>query len=71
MRLGTNGTNRIEYLRRRRNFDSPLADVRGSAGRSRAIAEAVRAGLRNGDSAARIEARIRAAEDAGTPLALW
>jgi hypothetical protein len=71
MRLGTNGTNRIEYLRRRRNFNSPLADVRGSAGRSRAIAEAVRAGLRNGDSAARIEARIRAAEDAGTPLALW
>ncbi|NLU65007.1 hypothetical protein HCA61_22480 [Rhodococcus sp. HNM0563] len=71
MRLGTNATNRIEYVRRRRNLHSPLADVRGAAGRSHAIAEAVRAGLRAGEDAAAIDARIRAAEDAGRPLSLW
>ncbi|MCZ4589615.1 hypothetical protein O4328_39285 [Rhodococcus opacus] len=71
MRLGTNATNRVEYVRRRRNLNSPLADVRGAAGRSHAIAEAVRAGLRAGDNAAAIDARIRAAEDAGRPLSLW
>lgn len=71
MRLGTNSTNRIEYVRRRRNLRSPLADVRGAAGRSHAIADAVRAGLRASDDAAAIDARIRAAEDAGQPLSLW
>ena len=71
MRLGTNATNRSEYVRRRRNLHSPLADVRGAAGRSRAIAEAVREGLRVGDGAAAIDARIQAAEDAGKPLSLW
>ncbi|WP_280763570.1 hypothetical protein [Prescottella agglutinans] len=71
MRLGTNATNRAEYDLRRRNVRSPLADVRGSAGRSHAIAAAVRAGLAAGDGTDAIDARIRAAEEAGTPFTLW
>lgn len=40
------GTNRSEYDLRRRNISSPLADVRGPpAGRTRAIADAIRTGL--------------------------
>lgn len=34
MRLGTNAVNRTEYHLRRRNLASPLADVRGPAGRA-------------------------------------
>lgn len=45
MRLGTNSTNRAEYIARRKNVASPLADVRGAAGRTRAIAAANRTGL--------------------------
>lgn len=71
MRLGTNATNRIEYLTRRRNLANPLADVRGAAGRTRAIAAAVRAGLANQEDAASIEIRIRNAEAVGLPLTLW
>ena len=41
MQLGTNATNRVEYLARRRNLASPLADVRGTAGRIRAVAAAI------------------------------
>ena len=47
MRLGTNATNRVEYIARRKNVASPLADVRGAAGRTRAIAAAIRTGLAN------------------------
>ncbi|MDX5962224.1 hypothetical protein SIM91_02565 [Rhodococcus opacus] len=71
MRLGTNAVNRTEYYLRRRNLASPLADIRGPAGRTRAIAAAVRAGLANGDKPDRIELRIRRAEAAGLPLTLW
>jgi hypothetical protein len=71
MRLGTNRSNRNEYDRRRRNLASPLADVRGAAGRTRAIAAAICTGLANHDDPATIENRIRAAENAGLPLTLW
>ena len=71
MRLGTNATNRAEYFARRKNVASPLADVRGAAGRSRAIAAAIRAGLEQQEDSGRIERRIRAAEIAGLPLTLW
>ena len=64
-------TNRFEYLTRRRNVASPLADVRGAAGRTRAIAAAIRAGLENNEAAADIERRIVDAETAGMPLTLW
>jgi hypothetical protein len=71
LRLGTNRTNRSEYDLRRRNLASPLADVRGAAGRTRAVAAAVRTGLANKEEAEVIEERIRAAEAAGSPLTLW
>ena len=44
MRLGTNATDRAEYLARHSDPAGPLADVRGAAGRTRAIAAAIRAG---------------------------
>jgi hypothetical protein len=71
MRLGTNATNRAEYVTRRKDLASPLADVRGAGGRTRAIAAAVRAGLANNEDTTSIEKRIRAAEIAGCPLTLW
>jgi hypothetical protein len=71
MRLGTNATNRAEYFARRKNVASPLADVRGAAGRSRAIAAAIRSGLEQQEDSGSIERRIRAAEIAGLPLTLW
>lgn len=71
MRLGTNAVNRTEYHLRRRNLASPLADVRGPAGRTRAIAAAIRTGLIRGEESDAIESRIRRAEDAGLPLTLW
>jgi hypothetical protein len=73
MRLGTNAANKAEYFARRNNLASPLAlaDVRGAAGRTRAIAAGIRAGLNEREDAARIEKRIRAAEIAGLPLTLW
>ncbi|MFA7513269.1 MAG: hypothetical protein WCZ29_22565 [Mycolicibacterium vanbaalenii] len=71
MHLGTNATNRHEYLARRGNLASPLADVRGAAGRTRAIASAIRIGLALNEDAPTIERRIRDAEAAGRPLTLW
>jgi hypothetical protein len=71
MRLGTKATNRIEYLTRRRNLANPLADVRGAAGCTRAIATAIRAGLANQEDATSIEIRILEAETVGLPLTLW
>lgn len=52
---------------RRRNPHGPLADTRGAAGRTHAIAHAIRAGLVAGESPEEIEERIRAAEEAGLP----
>lgn len=71
MRLGTNATNRAEYYARRRNPYSPLADIRGTAGRTRAIAAAIRTGLAHNEASASIACRIRDAEHAGLPLTLW
>jgi len=71
MHLGTNATNRYEYLARRGNLASPLADVRGAAGRARAIASAIRTSLACNESAAATEQRIRDAERAGRPWVLW
>ncbi|MDJ0363353.1 hypothetical protein [Rhodococcus sp. H29-C3] len=71
MRLGTNTTNRAEYTARRRNLASPLSDTRGAAGRTRAIAEAIRTGLTNDEGVHAVEMLILAAETAGLPLTLW
>jgi hypothetical protein len=71
MRLGTHASNRAEYFTSRKNLASPLADVRGAAGRTRAIAAAIRAGLAHNEDTTSMEKRIRAAERAGCPLTLW
>jgi hypothetical protein len=71
LRLGTNTENRAEWAQRHRNPHGPLADLRGAAGRGRAVAVAVRAGISAGESAEGIEERIRAARHAGQPLTLW
>ncbi|WP_424212722.1 hypothetical protein ACN20G_11925 [Streptomyces sp. BI20] len=71
MTLGTPAQNRHEWLARRHLTGSPLADLRGPAGRSRAIARAIRTGLDLHEPATRINARINAAADAGQPLQLW
>ncbi|MET7315217.1 MULTISPECIES: HNH endonuclease [Streptomyces] len=71
LRLGTPAENRAEWLARRRDPTGPLADVRGPAGRSRAIAAAIRAGRALGESDERIARRITAAIAAGRPLSLW
>ncbi|MGG7102446.1 hypothetical protein [Rhodococcus sp. 24CO] len=71
MQLGTNRSNRSEYELRRRNIASPLADVRGPAGRTRAIAAAIRIGIEQNVGTDCIEERIAAAEAAGCPLSLW
>ena len=69
--LGTNRSNRNEYELRRRNIASPLADVRGPAGRTRTIAAAIRIGIEQNIGVDNIEEHITAAEAAGRPLALW
>ena len=71
MRLGTHAANRFEYVTRRRILANPLADVRGAAGRARAIAAVIRTGLANHEDAASIERRILNGEAAGVPLTLW
>lgn len=71
LRLGTTAENRAEWALRRRNPNGPLADVRGAAGRTRAIAKAVRQGLALGESADLIGRRIQIAERDGAPLTLW
>ena len=71
LRLGTNAQNRAEWAARWRDPHSPLADLRGPAGRARAIAEAIRAGLADGENVEQIEVRIVAAGLAGRPLTLW
>ncbi|WSY36742.1 HNH endonuclease [Streptomyces sp. NBC_00887] len=71
LRLGTAAENRAEWLARRRDPGSPLADVRGPAGRSRAIGAAIRGGRERGEPEAQITTRIRAAIAEGRPLSLW
>ena len=71
LRLGTTAENRAEWAHRHRNPGGPLADVRGAAGRTRAIAAAVRTGLALGESPEQIGQRIYAAEQFGLPLTLW
>ncbi|MEU2004633.1 hypothetical protein ACH47B_26890 [Rhodococcus sp. NPDC019627] len=71
LRLGTNAVNRTEYHLRRRNLASPLADVRGPAGRTRAVATAIRMGLADRELPHVVETRIAVAEAAGMPLTLW
>ncbi|EID77336.1 hypothetical protein W59_23945 [Rhodococcus opacus RKJ300 = JCM 13270] len=58
----------MEYDLRRRNLASPLADVRGPTGRTRAIAAAIRTGLARGDDPDNIEELIRCAEAAGLSM---
>jgi len=69
--LGTNAQNRTEWAQRHRDPDGPLADLRGAAGRTRAIAATVRTGLVLGECEALIERRIHLAEQNGLPLTLW
>ncbi len=71
LRLGTAAENRAEWVARRRDPGSPLADLRGPAGRSRAIGAAIRAGLADGESEVEIAARVEAVIAAGRPLSLW
>jgi len=71
LRLGSPAENRAEWVARRRTPGSPLADLRGPAGRSRAIGAAIRLGLGLGESEAEIGCRIRIAAEAGQPLGLW
>lgn len=71
LRLGTAAENRAEWVARRRAPGSPLADLRGPAGRSRAIGAAIRVGLVCGRSEAEIAARVEAVIAEGRPLSLW
>jgi hypothetical protein len=71
LRLGGAAQNRAEWVHRHRDPTGPLADLRGAAGRTRAIATAVRAGLAAEGTQREIEERIRAAETEGLPLTFW
>ncbi|MEK8170686.1 HNH endonuclease [Streptomyces sp. M19] len=71
LRLGTAAENRAEWLARRNDPSSPLADFRGPASRSHVIGAAIRAGQGRDESEAEVVARIRAAIVAGRPLSLW
>ncbi len=69
LRLDKQEINRREAIARGRT--GPLADVRGPAGRTRAIAAAVRAGLAAGETVEQIRARQLAAAAAGEPARLF
>ncbi|MFD6417044.1 hypothetical protein [Streptomyces sp. NPDC060194] len=71
LRLGTPADNRAEWLTRRRDPNSPLADLRGPAGRSRTIGAAIRAGLARSESSTQTADRVSAAVADGRPLSLW
>ncbi|MFB8364123.1 hypothetical protein [Streptomyces sp. NPDC055929] len=71
LRLGTAAENRAEWLARRRDPSSPLADLRGPARRSRAVGATIRAGLANHESDREIAGRIKAVTALGRPLSLW
>ena len=57
-------------IERRHRPDGPLADLRGAAGRTRAITLAVRVGLSSDATTDEIENLIRTAELVGLPLTL-
>jgi len=69
MSLGTSAENGADF--QRRQMYGPLADVRGPAGRTRAIADAVREGLVLGESDLQILDRVAAARSAGEPQTLF
>nr|WP_244190411.1 HNH endonuclease [Streptomyces caeruleatus] len=71
IRLCTAAENRAEWVARRRDPGSPLADVRGPAERSRAIGTAISTGLGLGESGTEITRHIRMAAEAGRPLRRW
>ncbi|MEU5547587.1 hypothetical protein AB0G85_35360 [Streptomyces sioyaensis] len=71
LRLGTSAEDRTEWAQRHRDPSGPLADLRGPAGRTRAIAEMIREGLRQDASPQQIEQRIQDADREGLPLTLW
>jgi hypothetical protein len=71
LRLGTLAENRQEWTVRHRTPGGPLADLRGAAGRARAVAAVIRQGLAAGEPVERINERIRQAREEGMPLALW
>ncbi|MCQ4127483.1 hypothetical protein NOU13_23525 [Rhodococcus erythropolis] len=53
------------------NIASPLANIRGLAGHTRAISAAIRIRIEQNLDIATVEERIAAAEAAGRPLSLW
>jgi hypothetical protein len=59
--------NTVEYMNRRGNPDSPLADRRGPAGRARAIGSAIRGAMRDGAGPADVDEVIAAVIAAGMP----
>jgi hypothetical protein len=71
LRIGDVAENTQAWSKRRRNPRGPLADLRGPAGRARAIATAIKQGLAAGEDDTHIVARIIAAQEAGLPLTLW
>ncbi|MFG2737952.1 hypothetical protein ACGFX7_24415 [Streptomyces harbinensis] len=71
LRPGTKAQNRTEWSTRRHNPHSPLADRRGSTGRSRAIATAIRTALAADEASESAKARIQATKAEGAPLTLW
>ncbi|MFG3259071.1 hypothetical protein [Streptomyces sp. NPDC048172] len=71
LRLGTAAENRSEWLARRGDPASPLADIRGPAGRARAIARTIRAAQTAGEDETAIASRVGAVINAGTPFTLW
>lgn len=69
LRLDRQAVNRRDAIARGKS--GPLADLRGPAGRTRAIAAAVREGLALGEDVAQIRARQLAAAAAGEPARLF
>ncbi|QHE73351.1 hypothetical protein [Rhodococcus sp. WAY2] len=67
LRLGTNALNRSEYHPRHRDLSRPLADVRGTAGHTRAV----RTGPSKQEGLEVIEERVLAAGTAGSPQTFW
>src|SRR5258708_5974132 len=65
--LGTKADNSADYEARRHDPLSPLADLRGPAGRARAIRDAILEAQSRGASPEAVDHSIRRAMDAGMP----
>ena len=65
--LGAKADNSADYEARRHDPFSPLADLRGPAGRARAIRDAILAAQSRGTSPEAVDHAIRTAMDAGMP----